>query len=219
MTTDLEPPVGIVIIDDDMLVRAGLTLLLGGDPRITVLAQGSDGAEAVALVRTHRPGVLVMDLRMRGVDGVTATREVLRAVPEAKILVLTTFESDGSVMAALRAGALGFVLKDDAPTRLAQAILDVNAGAHAFSPSVASALVHRVTRSEDEHRKSQAALRDLTQRERDVVEALAMGLTNAEIATELHLSIPTVKGHVSSILSKTGLSTRLQLGLLVRPGP
>lgn len=209
-------PIAVVIIDDDALVRSGLALLLGGDPRISVLAEGSDGSEAVALVRTHRPQVVIMDLRMHGVDGVVATREVLRAAPEVKVLVLTTFESDGSVVAALRAGATGFLLKDDAPTRLAQAIVDVNDSVHAFSPSVTSRLVTHVTHTDEAGARTRAILELLTERERDVASALAEGMTNAEIAAALHLSLPTVKGHISSMLTKTGVNSRLQLGLLVR---
>lgn len=213
---DMDKRIGVIIIDDDSLVRSGLALLLGGDARIKVLAEGSDGSEAVELVRRHLPDVVVMDLRMHGVDGVTATRQVLRDAPEVKVLVLTTFESDGSVVAALRAGAMGFVLKDDAPARLAQAIVDVSRAVHAFSPAVTSHLVHRVTADDELRHEARARLEHLTRREREVALALGDGLTNAEIAAHLHVSVPTVKGHISSMLAKTGVSTRVQLALLVR---
>lgn len=219
MTGGTAPP-RVVIIDDDPLVRAGLRMLLGGPDGVEVVAEGEDGDQAVGLVGRHRPDVLVIDVRMARMDGVSATRQVLTAYPDTQVLVLTTFDADDLVLEALRAGARGFVLKDTPPAQLVAAVHEVATGDHALSPSVAALLVREVSgrpggAGDDRARRAAAALERLTEREQEVAHAVAQGGSNAEISRELFLSVPTVKAHVSSILAKLGVANRVQIALLV----
>jgi len=213
-------PPRVVIIDDDPLVRAGLRMLLGGPDGVEVVAEGEDGDQAVGLVGRHRPDVLVIDVRMARMDGVSATRQVLTAYPATQVLVLTTFDADDLVLEALRAGARGFVLKDTPPAQLVAAVHEVATGDHALSPSVAALLVREVSgrpggAGDDRASRATAALARLTEREQEVASAVAQGGSNAEISRELFLSVPTVKAHVSSILAKLGVANRVQIALLV----
>lgn len=224
MTAGARPRV--VLVDDDPLVRAGLRMMLGGPDGVDVVAEGEDGDQALGLVRAHRPDVVLMDIRMARTDGLAATRDLLAAHPEAKVLILTTFDADDYVMEALRAGARGFVLKDTPPDRLVAAVHEVAGGDHALSPSVAALLVRHVA---DDQRTGQLAgsardrraqrarerLDRLTEREREVARAVARGGANAQIARDLYMGVPTVKAHVSSILAKLGLANRVQVALLV----
>ncbi|MFX0539633.1 response regulator transcription factor [Ornithinimicrobium sp. Y1847] len=212
----------VVLVDDDPLVRAGLRMMLGGRDGVDVVAEGQDGDEAVALVGKYRPDVLLMDIRMARMDGLTATREVLARYPETKVLVLTTFDADEFVMEALRVGARGFVLKDTPPDRLVAAVHEVAAGDHALSPSVAALLVSQVRegaegggRAEDRAGRARRQLEVLTERELEVARAVARGGANADIARELYLGVPTVKAHMSSIMAKLGVTNRVQVALLV----
>ncbi|WP_022925362.1 response regulator [Serinicoccus marinus] len=209
----------VVLVDDDPLVRAGLRMLLGGPDGVDVVAEGEDGDQAVELVGRHRPDVLLMDIRMSRVDGLSATRDVLATWPEAKVLVLTTFDADELVLGALRAGARGFVLKDTPPERLVAAVHEVASGDHALSPSVAALLVREVSGGtaapDDRGDRARAQLDRLTEREVEVARAVAQGGSNADISRELYLGVPTVKAHVSSILAKLGLTNRVQVALLV----
>lgn len=219
MTGGTAPP-RVVIIDDDPLVRAGLRMLLGGPDGVEVVAEGEDGDQAVGLVGRHRPDVLVIDVRMARMDGVSATRQVLTAYPATQVLVLTTFDADDLVLEALRAGARGFVLKDTPPAQLVAAVHEVATGDHALSPSVAALLVREVSgrpggAGDDRASRATAALARLTEREQEVASAVAQGGSNAEISRELFLSVPTVKAHVSSILAKLGVANRVQIALLV----
>lgn len=214
----------VVLVDDDALVRAGLRMMLGGPDGVDVVAEGDDGDRVVELVGKHRPDVVLMDIRMARVDGLEATRQLLASWPDAKVLILTTFDADDYVMEALRAGARGFVLKDTPPERLVAAVHEVAAGDHALSPSVAALLVRQVSGGggagqasprEERAERARAQLERLTERELEVARAVAGGGANAEIARELYMGVPTVKAHVSSILAKLGLANRVQVALLV----
>ncbi|MFF5714525.1 response regulator [Streptomyces sp. NPDC012756] len=208
----------LLIVDDDPLVRAGLALMLGGADDLEIVGEGADGREVPELVALHAPDVVLMDIRMPHVDGLTAT-ERLRALPGApEVVVLTTFHADEQVLRALRAGAAGFVLKDTKPAEIVAAVRRVAAGDPALSPAVTRQLMaHVVERPEQQPRRATAAARlaELADREREVAVAVGRGRSNAEIAAELYMGIPTVKAHVSRILAKLGLNNRVQIALLV----
>ncbi|WP_369147390.1 response regulator [Streptomyces sp. R44] len=208
----------LIIVDDDPLVRAGLTLMLGGADDLEIVGEGADGREVPELVARHAPDVVLMDIRMPHVDGLTAT-ERLRALPGApEVVVLTTFHADEQVLRALRAGAAGFVLKDTPPAEIVAAVRRVAAGDPVLSPAVTRQLMtHVVERPEQPPRRATAAARltELADREREVAVAVGHGRSNAEIATELYMSVPTVKAHVSRILAKLDLNNRVQIALLV----
>ncbi|WP_245852522.1 response regulator [Isoptericola jiangsuensis] len=211
--------VKVVVVDDDALVRAGLRLILGGSPDIDVVADAADGADAVDVVRRHRPDVVLMDIRMPRLDGLEATRHVV-ALPDApRVIVLTTFDTDDMVLQALRAGAAGFLLKDTPPERLVAAVLAAAAGEPTLSPSVMTQLIARVSvEVPDPARRPGSAARrvaSLTDREREVAVVLSRGLSNAEIAAELYMSVPTVKTHLSRILDKLGAANRVQAAITV----
>ncbi|MEV6203835.1 response regulator transcription factor [Streptomyces sp. NPDC051771] len=208
----------LLVVDDDPLVRAGLTLMLGGAEGIEIVGEGSDGAEVPDLVARLAPDVVLMDIRMPHVDGLTAT-ERLRARPGApEVIVLTTFHADEQVLRALRAGAAGFVLKDTAPAEIAGAVLRVAAGDPVLSPAVTRQLMTHVAGApEVRPRRDTAAerLAGLAEREREVAVAVGRGASNAEIADRLYMSVPTVKTYVSRLLAKLGLNNRVQIALLV----
>ncbi|XVQ81862.1 response regulator [Microbispora siamensis] len=205
--------IGVLIADDDPLVRAGLVMMLGGAPDIRVLAQAGDGAEVLPLAGRHRPDVVLMDIRMPVMDGLAAT-EALRGRDGApEVIVLTTFDADEHVLRALRAGAAGFLLKDTPPSEIVDAIRRVAAGHPVLSPAVTRRLIARV--AEDGRARAGERLARLNDREREVAVAVGQGRPNAEIGALLHLSVPTVKTHVSSILAKLGLNNRVQIALLV----
>ncbi|MEU9855527.1 response regulator transcription factor [Streptomyces sp. NPDC047974] len=208
----------LLVVDDDPLVRAGLTLMLGGAEGIEIVGEGSDGAEVPDLVARLAPDVVLMDIRMPHVDGLTAT-ERLRARPGApEVIVLTTFHADEQVLRALRAGAAGFVLKDTAPAEIAGAVLRVAAGDPVLSPAVTRQLMTHVAGApEARPRRDTAAerLAGLADREREVAVAVGRGASNAEIADRLYMSVPTVKTYVSRLLAKLGLNNRVQIALLV----
>ncbi|GAA3025794.1 response regulator transcription factor [Streptosporangium longisporum] len=207
----------VLLVDDDALVRAGLRLMLGGAPDVEVVAEAADGAEVPALVSAHRPDLVLMDIRMPGVDGLTATR-ALRARPGApEVLVLTTFHTDAHVLRALRAGAAGFLLKDTSPQDIVTAIRTVAGGDPVLSPAVTRRLIEQVTdgSGQDDRAAARARLALLGERELAVALAVGRGLSNAEIARELHLALPTVKTHVSRILTRLDLNNRVQIALLV----
>ncbi|MFE2941885.1 response regulator [Streptomyces sp. NPDC059255] len=217
----------LIIVDDDPLVRAGLTFMLGGAEDIEIVGEGADGTEVAALVERTAPDVVLMDIRMPVMDGLTAT-ETLRRIPGApEVLVLTTFHADEQVVRALRAGAAGFVLKDTPPTEIVTAVRRVAAGDPVLSPAVTRQLMTHVAGPGGgagpgaEHsatgRRASAARRlaALGEREREVALAIGQGRSNAEIAAGLYMSVPTVKAHVSRILAKLDLNNRVQIALLV----
>jgi DNA-binding NarL/FixJ family response regulator len=204
----------VLLVDDDALVRAGLTLMLDGTADIAVVAEAGDGREAVAAVDAHHPDVVLMDLQMPHVDGITATRR-LRARPGApEVIVLTTFDTDENIVHALRAGASGFLLKDTPPAQIADAVARVAAGNPMLSPGVMRRLMDRTVAQTGAYERARTALAALTPREHDVAVAIANGRSNAEIARALLMSVTTVKSHVSSILTKLDLDNRTQIALL-----
>ncbi|MFF3445503.1 response regulator [Streptomyces sp. NPDC002667] len=206
----------LVIVDDDPLVRAGLALMLGGAGDVEIVGEAADGAEVEDLVDRVRPDVVLMDIRMPGVDGLTAT-ERLRARERApQVVVLTTFHADEQVLRALRAGAAGFVLKDTPPAEILAAVRRVAAGDPVLSPAVTRQLMEHAAGSTLDSRRSGARSRmaALNEREREVAVEVGRGSSNAEIAAGLFMSVATVKTHVSRILAKLGLNNRVQIALL-----
>ncbi|CAL9289532.1 response regulator [Streptomyces sp. SudanB182_2057] len=209
-------PIRLLLVDDDPLVRAGLALMIGGAGDIEVVGEAADGAEAEELVRRTRPDVVLMDIRMPAVDGITATRR-LRARPDApQVVVLTTFHADEQVLHAMRAGAAGFVLKDTPPAEIVDAVRRVAAGDPVLSPAVTRQLMRHAAGAADARQtRARERLAVLGDREREVAVAVGRGLANARIAAELFLSVATVKAHVSRVLAKLGLDNRVQIALLV----
>ncbi|MFI6477867.1 response regulator [Nonomuraea sp. NPDC050663] len=206
----------VAIVDDDALVRAGLSMILGGVADVEVVGEAADGAEVPRLVALHKPDVVLMDIRMPEVDGLTAT-EALRAAPAPpEVVVLTTFHADAQVLRALRAGAAGFLLKDIPPVELVEAIRRVSRGEPILSPVVTRQLITHVADGNDDRRtRARTLLGKLSEREREVAMAVGQGRSNAEIGAELYMSVATVKAHVSRILTKLDLNNRVQIALLV----
>lgn len=205
----------VLIIDDDPLVRGGLKLMLGG--ALDIVAEGTDGDEAVALVEQHSPDVVLMDIRMERVDGVTATAEVL-ALPDApRVVILTTFDADDMVLRALSAGAHGFLLKDTPPEQMIAAIEQVAAGGKALSPTVVEQVIEAATNGAGDPRRdaARADLAELTERELEVAKLIADGMTNQEIAAAQFLSVASVKATVTRVLEKLGLANRVQVAIKV----
>jgi len=204
----------VLLVDDDALVRAGLSMMLNGAGDLVIVGEAGDGDQVPAAVAKHRPDVVLMDLRMPRVDGITATRR-LRAAPQPpEVIVLTTFDADENVLGALRAGASGFLLKDAPPAEIADAIRRVAAGDPILSPAVTRRLMRRAVVQETTRERAGQQLAALSPRELEVVRAIAEGQTNAEIASSLLMSVPTVKAHVTHILTKAGLANRTQIALL-----
>ncbi|MFI6026698.1 response regulator transcription factor [Amycolatopsis magusensis] len=211
-------PVRVVIVDDDQLVRMALRLVLEGEPDLTVVAEAADGDSALAVVAERRPDVVLMDVRMPGRDGLSTTRELLTRPSPPRVLMLTTFDSDDLVLGALRAGALGFVLKDTPPAKIVEAVRTVAEGNPALSP-VATARVIAAATSGTRGSSREAArerLSTLTERELDTARAIADGLGNPEIAERLHISVATVKAHTGNLFAKLAVENRVQIALVVR---
>ncbi|APU13142.1 MULTISPECIES: response regulator transcription factor [Actinoalloteichus] len=215
-------PVRVVIVDDDQLVRMALRLVLDGEPDLTVVGEAADGDAAITVVDEQRPDVVLMDVRMPGRDGLSATRELLTRPAPPGVLMLTTFDSDDLVLGALRAGALGFVLKDTPPSRIAEAVRTVADGNPALSPAATARVIAAATGPHSAEARSPARdaarkrLSTLTERELDTARAIADGLGNPEIAQRLHISIATVKAHTGNIFAKLAVDNRVQIALLVR---
>jgi DNA-binding NarL/FixJ family response regulator len=203
-------PVRVLLVDDDDLMRAGLKAVLSSDPGIEVVAEAGDGRAAIARVRERTVDVVLMDVRMPDLDGIAATREVLAVRPEARVVILTTFEQDDYIFGALNAGASGFLLKRTRPEELLAAIHIVSAGDSLLSPSVTRTVIDQMARHPAPDTSSSDLLEELTPREREVLQKLALGLSNAEIAATLVVEESTVKTHVKRILMKLNLRDRVQ---------
>ncbi|MFC7883073.1 response regulator [Streptomyces sp. NPDC057376] len=206
----------LLLVDDDPLVRAGLSFMLGGAEDVEIVGEAADGGQVAELVDRTRPDVVLMDIRMPGVDGLTAT-ERLRGRPDApQVVVLTTFHADEQVLRALRAGAAGFVLKDTPPAEILDAVRRVAAGDPVLSPAVTRRLMEHAAGGSADTRRTRARQRldALNDREREVAVAVGRGLANAAIAAELFMSVATVKTHVSRILARLDLGNRVQIALL-----
>ena len=211
------PAVRVLLVDDDALVRSGLTMMLEAFDGIEVAGAVADGTEVAAAVNTHRPDVVLMDIRMPGMDGLTATASVRARRDPPEVIVLTTFDSDDHVVRALRAGASGFLLKHTPPVEIARAVRRVAAGEPMMSPEVLRRVIGYVTGAEadDGREQARAALGRLSPGERDVARLIAQGRTNQEIGTALRISTATVKAYVSRIFTKLSLTNRVQIALLV----
>ena len=198
----------VLVVDDQAMVRAGFRMLLGGEPDIEVVAEASNGRDAVAQAARMRPDVILMDIRMPELDGLEATRRILASDTTARILVLTTFDLDEYVFEALRAGASGFVLKDDPPEQLIAAVRTVAAGEALLSPAVTKRVIRRFSTAR--RRPAPPGLSELTSRELEVFELITRGLSNAEVGQQLYISDTTVKTHVTRLLHKLGVRDRAQ---------
>jgi len=204
------PRVRVLIVDDDDLMRAGLRGVLSSDASIEVVGEASDGREAVYRTRLLQPDVVLMDVRMPDLDGISATRELLDAFPEVRVVIVTTFEQDDYIFGALRAGASGFLLKRTRPEELVAAVHTVAAGDSLLSPSVTSRVIERMARQPAPDATRGARLDELTPREREVLELVARGMSNGEIAAALVVEESTVKTHLRRVLAKLGARDRVQ---------
>ena len=200
----------VVIADDQGMVRSGLRSLLAGEPDLEVVAEAADGEQALAAVRRYAPDVVLMDIRMPVLDGLSATRAIAAEGLVARVLVLTTFDLDEYVFEALRAGAGGFLLKDASAEELVAAVRTVAAGDGLLSPAVTRRVIEAFAATPAPEPAVATALAGLSSREREVLTHLARGSTNAEIAAVLYLSAATVKTHVANVLAKLGLRDRTQ---------
>jgi DNA-binding NarL/FixJ family response regulator len=205
-----EPRVRVLLVDDDDLVRAGLLAVLSSDETIAVVGEAGDGRAAVRRAHELHPDVVLMDIRMPDLDGISATKELLATAPRAKVLMLTTFEQDDYIFGALRAGASGFLLKRTRPEELITAIHTVATGDSLLSPSVTRRVVDRMARQPAPDTSAGERLDELTPREREVLALMARGLSNSEIAAALVVEESTVKTHVRRILGKLRLRDRVQ---------
>ncbi|MFJ9862958.1 response regulator [Streptomyces sp. NPDC101165] len=209
-------PIRLLLVDDDPLVRAGLALMMGGSGDIEIVGEAADGDQVEDAVRRTRPDVVLMDIRMPSVDGLTATRSLRERADAPEVVVLTTFHADEQVLHALRAGAAGFVLKDTPPAEIVDAVRRVAAGEPVLSPAVTRQLMRHAagTAADSRQERARERLAALNDREREVAVAVGRGLANAQIAAGLFMSVATVKTHVSRILAKLGLNNRVQIALL-----
>ena len=214
-------PIRVVLVDDDPLVRAGLSLMLRGAPQLEIVGEASDGVQALEVIARTRPDVVLMDIRMPRLDGLAATQRLSAQADAPAVIVLTTFDADEYVVRALATGATGFLLKDTSPPMIVEAIQKVAAGEPMLSPSVTTQLIRKVIQipsaGSDSARACSAAARlaNLTEREHDVAVAVGHGKSNADIASELFMSVATVKDHVSHILVKLDAANRVQVAICV----
>ena len=205
----------VLIVDDDALVRAGLTMMLDGAEGLRVVGEAGDGDQVQAALDAHPTDVVLMDIRMPRVNGIAATARVRARNNPPEVIVLTTFDSDENVLRALRAGASGFLLKDAPPADIATAVRRVADGDPMLSPTITRRLMDRAATEAGSYARARAALATLSAREHDVAIAVGQGRTNAEIAAELHVSVATVKAHMTRVLTKLAVGNRTQIALLV----
>lgn len=201
----------VVVADDEELIRSGLRMILEGEEDIRVVGEAEDGAGALDLAVEKDPEVVVMDLRMPGMDGIESTEKIRTRMPSVRVLVVTTFDLDEYVLAALKAGAEGFLLKDSAPETLVDAVRTVASGEALLAPSVTRKLIGHYVGQGSADPELAEAVAELTERELEVMRLVARGMTNSEIASELHLGEGTVKTHVTAVLSKLDLTNRAQI--------
>ncbi|WP_433431463.1 response regulator [Nonomuraea sp. CA-141351] len=204
----------VLLADDQKLVRVGLRMLCESDPVIEVVGEAGDGREAVRLAGESLPDVILMDLRMPGVDGITATERIMAARPSSRVVVLTTFDDDDHLYPALAAGAFGFLVKDSPPGDLLTALRRAVAGEPPFSQAVLARLVEQAVRAREPRPEATPEVPELSPRERDVLAMVGAGLSNREIAERLHLGVSTVKTYVTSLMRKTGTPNRIRLAVL-----
>jgi DNA-binding NarL/FixJ family response regulator len=215
------PVIRVLVVDDDPLVRSALGLMLGGQGDVEVVGEAGDGHEGLAEAARLAPDVVLMDIRMPRLDGLDATRELHARADPPRVIVLTTFDADDHVVRALAAGADGFLLKDTPPAEILAAIRRVAGGDPMLSPSVTRTLIQRLRSEQDDSAPgdrvaaAESRIAGLTERERDVALAVGRGLSNAEIASELHLSVATVKAHVSRLFDKLTATNRVQIAICV----
>ncbi|TFV51604.1 response regulator transcription factor [Blastococcus sp. TF02A_35] len=215
-------PVRVLVVDDDPLVRAALTMVLGGAEGLVLAGEAGDGDEVPAAVAACSPDVVLMDIRMPRVDGLAATERLKGSGGGPEVIVLTTFDADAQVLRALRAGASGFLVKDTPPAAIVEAVHRVAEGEPMLSPGVTRRLIAHVAEAEqatdpvdDRAARARQRLVALSERERDVALAVGRGLSNAEISAELYMSVATVKAHVSRLLIKLAAANRVQVALVV----
>lgn len=207
-------PVRVLLVDDEPMVCAHLSTILGASATVTVVGRAHEGAEAVEQAVRHRPDVVLLDLRMPGVDGFAALERLVTVDPAPRVVVLTTFDVDDYVLRALAMGAVGFLLKSTAPDDLVRLVGVAARGHSVLSPEAAARLVSASTEHRDVRGRAVERLRDLSERETEVLTALGQGLSNARIGARLHLSEATVKGYVSTLMQKLDCDNRAQAGLL-----
>ncbi|WP_062217792.1 response regulator transcription factor [Streptomyces sp. NBRC 109706] len=205
----------VLLVDDDALVRSGLRLMLGAAPGLEIVGEAADGREVPSLVAELAPDVVLMDIRMPGLDGLTATERLRQRPDPPEVMMLTTFHADEHVLRALRAGAAGYVLKDTPPEEIVDAVRRVAGGDPVLSGVVIQRLIAQVAGPGRQLRRARRQLEALPERERAVALLVGQGKSNAEIAAELYMSLPTVKTHVSRLLTRLELNNRVQIALLV----
>jgi DNA-binding NarL/FixJ family response regulator len=222
LTNEAPATIRVLLVDDDPLVRSALALMIGGQADIEVIGEAANGAEGLARCASDRPDVVLMDIRMPVMDGLEATRQLHARPQPPRVIVLTTFDADDYVTGAIAAGADGFVLKDTPPAEIVAAIRRVADGEPMLSPSATASLIRQIRtdnaangNGNDREGQALARLASLTEREHEVALAIGRGLSNAEIARELFLSVPTVKAHVGRLFDKLGTTNRVQIAICV----
>lgn len=207
----------VLVVDDEELIRAGMRLLLNGSEDLRIVGEAADGRQALDLTAEHDPDVVLLDIRMPVMDGLTCAEHLLQANPERTVLVLTTFDADETVLRALELGVSGFLLKDTPPAELVASVRQAASGTPVLSPAVTRQVINRATetRGDAQQREAKERLGALTERERDIALAVAEGLSNQQIAGRLFVSLPTVKTHMGSIMQKLGAQNRVHIALAV----